>query len=120
MYLVRKMLSALIDHPSGYAPRTFTVDGYSEEQIGYHAYLMHQAGLVKADDATTGECTGPMWEIVSITNAGHDFAEAAKNDSIWDATKKKAKEKGLELGDIGFGVLTEFLKQQLRHHLGLS
>ena len=119
MELVRKILTTLVDHPHGFAP-LLSFEGYTDDQIGYHAYLMHDAGWVQAVNATTAECTGPYYEIVSIKNAGHDFAEAAKNDSFWEQAKKKAKEKGLEVGNMTFSVLLEFLKQQMRHQLGLS
>ena len=36
--LIHMMVLAIEDHPSGWAPHQLAIDGYSDEQIGYHAY----------------------------------------------------------------------------------
>lgn len=46
MDLVRKILMALEDNPTGYFKDEMTIDGYTEEDVGYHCYLLLQAGLV--------------------------------------------------------------------------
>ena len=40
MELIRKLVLALEDAPSGYAPGVLEIEGYTPEQIGYHALYM--------------------------------------------------------------------------------
>ena len=44
MNLVRKIILALEDSPAGFAPKDFEVDGHNKEEIGYHIYIMMEAG----------------------------------------------------------------------------
>lgn len=54
----------------------------SEEQIGYHVKLLHQAGFVEAIDISTRE--EPMaWLPLGLTWAGHEFLDAARNQTTW-------------------------------------
>ncbi len=55
MALIRKMVLALEETPTGWAPDQLTFEGYTWEQIGYHAYLMIQAGLAKGSEITNME-----------------------------------------------------------------
>jgi hypothetical protein len=47
MDLVREIHLALEQHPHGFAPDELRIDGFTEEQVGYHAYIMGQAGLIR-------------------------------------------------------------------------
>ena len=44
MELIRKLVLALENEPTGYAPENLNIEGYTSEQVGYHAYLMIDAG----------------------------------------------------------------------------
>jgi hypothetical protein len=119
MELVRKILFAIEKHPHGYAPDPLEIEGFSEEQVGHHCYLMMHAGLIEGMDTTDGDSEGPTAEPRNLTWAGHDFLGAARDESVWSQVKSKVKEKGLELGSLGFGVLIEYLKQQIKETLGM-
>jgi hypothetical protein len=43
--------------------------------------LLHEAGLVEAMDLGVG------WKPVRLTYSGHEFLDAARNDSIWEKAK---------------------------------
>jgi DNA-binding transcriptional ArsR family regulator len=60
MDLVRAILLAVESHPEGFAPQHLAIDGYTPEQIGYHATILREAGLVEAIDLTAHNSTGPM------------------------------------------------------------
>ena len=49
MDLIRAMLLAVEEHPSGFAPK-IELQGYTQEQINYHAYLLGEAGLANVAD----------------------------------------------------------------------
>jgi hypothetical protein len=78
MKLIRKLVLNLEDAPTGFAPSNLGVAGYTREQIGYHAYLLIQAGLAKGSDVTTIGSSGPIGMITSLTWAGHEFMCATR------------------------------------------
>jgi hypothetical protein len=102
--LIRKMVLAIEDAPSGWAPK-LSFDGYTSAQVGYHAYLLVDGGLAKGVDVTTHGSQGPEVLITTLTSAGHDFAEAARDEKRW----KKAMQIVMEQG----GTITVDLLKQL-------
>lgn len=117
MTLVRKILHWAIDQPGGCLGNNPEFDGFSEEEIGYHVYLMDQAGLVQAAGATTLGSSSPHGILLEVTWAGHDFADAAKDEQLW----KKASTTVLREGaSFTFELLKEWLKSEAKLKLGLS
>lgn len=108
MDLVRKILLALEEHEHGFAPQNFLVDGYSEEQVGYHIHIMNQAGLIHAVDITSLNDKSPQAIPSKLTWEGYEFLEAAREPTRWQAALTKAKEKGAALTfDILKAILVE-------------
>ena len=117
--LVRKILLACADHEHGYAPRGLAIEGYSEEQIGYHVYLMMQAGLVEGDDVTHSGCRSPQAVLTSVTWAGHDFLEASRDEGRWTKAKKAAGSTGGMVLDVLKSVLIDLATSAARKAAGL-
>ncbi len=117
MDLVRKIVFALEGHEHGHAPDELAIDGYTEEQIGYHVYIMTQAGLILGADATTRGNDSPNWIPISLTWDGHEFADDARSDTIWNRAKAQVRE---SVTTVGFGLLVEVLKHQAKQALGIS
>ena len=115
MDLVRKLIFALEDSNHGFAPHV-EVEGYTEERIGYHYYIMLQAGLIKGSDMTSMGCPSPQAMPTSLTWAGHEFADAARSDTIWEKAKKTIKEK---VGSASVGLVTEYLAKLGKEALGM-
>lgn len=117
MDLVRKILLAMESCESGFAPHPLAIDGYDHDQIGHHVYLMGEAGLINAADATCQGSTSPVAIPRSITWEGHEFLEASRRPATWEAAKRK-------LADAGVGCTIELLKQVLiatsKQALGLA
>lgn len=104
MDLVREILLRLEAHEHGNAPYELKVEGYSQEQIGYHVYLMNQAGLLLANDTSHRPAYDPDMEDLSpeatpicLTWEGHEFLEAAREPSMWQAALRMFREKGAAL-----------------------
>jgi hypothetical protein len=91
--LIRKLVLAVEDYPTGTVPGEIQIDGYSAEQIGYHSYLLVDSGLAKGIDVGTMHGTSPNWQILHLTSAGHEFADAARDDSTWRKAILIVKEK---------------------------
>lgn len=113
--LIRKIILAVEDHSAGYAP-DLHFDGYTEEQVGYHCYLLVDAGYAEGENTTTLGSDSPRWTIFHLTSAGHDFAEASRNESVWANAMKLIKEKA---GTVTADVLKEVLAAGLKLVLGL-
>jgi hypothetical protein len=74
----------------------------------YQIALMIDAGLVQADYVSSAG-TPQSATIYRLTWAGHDFLDAARDNTIW----KKAKDSILKPGiSWTFSILTEWLKQE--------
>jgi hypothetical protein len=115
MELIRKLALLVEDHPAGFAPQDLMVDGYTEDQIGYHAYLMVDAGLAVGAITTDMESTGPTCRLINLTSAGHDFADAARNQYIWDEVMGDIRRRGLMSAslDIIKGLLDRAIRKRL-------
>jgi hypothetical protein len=116
MDLVRTIVFAIEEHPDGFAPAKLEVDGYTEEQIGYNLWLMLGADLINGSDITDMSCSSPQAMASSLTWAGHEFADAARSDTLWNQAKKTVKEK---VGSVSIGILTEYLQTLAKSALGM-
>lgn len=113
--LIREMVLAIEDHPSGWAPE-LSFEEYTQEQIKYHAYLLVDAQLARGQDVTTLGSSGPEALITSLTWAGHEFAEAARDDTRWTRAMGIVKEKG---GAITVNLLGQLLGSLMKSSFGL-
>lgn len=113
--LVRKMVLAVEEAPTGYAPQ-LSFDDYTGAQVGYHAYLLVDAGLAKGHDVSTMGSEGPEAMITSLTWAGHEFAEAARDDTRWQKAMGLVKAKG---GSVTLGILTQLLTGLMKGAFGI-
>lgn len=72
-----------------------------DQKIYYHLRLLADAGFLQETGRTGG--------VFRMTNAGHDFCAAVRDDTVWRKTKEaSAKVAGVSLGimkDIGVGYL---------------
>lgn len=116
MDLIRKMILLIEDSPEGWAPQPIQIEGYNEEQIDYHAYLLIDAGLAKGETISLMDSAAPKGMLHYLTWAGHDFADACRNETIWNQAKRMVKEKA---GTVTFELLKELLVSLLRKVLGI-
>lgn len=113
--LVRDILRHMEAQEHGFSGR-IQIDGYSDDQVGYHIYLMKQAGLLEAEKNTTVLDKSPSALPLNLTWDGHDFLDASRSESTW----AKAKEKVIGVVEgVTFGVLLEWLKAEAKRQIGL-
>jgi len=107
MELVRRILLALEEQESitGTNP---TIDGYSDEQIAYHAYLIEQAGLANGSVVAQMESVCPEAIVTSLTWNGHEFLDLARNETSWRKAVTGLQKK---TGSIAFGALKACLTE---------
>jgi len=117
MDLIRKMVLLIEERPHGRATSDIEVDGYTDEQIGYHAYLLVDSGLAVGCDVTTRGSFGPEYIISYLTSAGHDFADASRNETAWKKAKGIVREKA---GSVTLEVMKQLLVSLLKQAIGLA
>lgn len=67
---------------------------YSEEDIWYTVYNLKQVRFIEGRINDVGKHKMMLCDIENITWNGHQFLASVRPDTIWEATKKKAKEIG--------------------------
>ena len=89
---------------------------YSQEKLVYHDALLIEAGLVHGEVILdgSGQPTGAVK--LRLTWAGHEFLDAARNDTVWEKAGERIKKSGV---DVTISLLQELLKQLLKQSLGL-
>ena len=108
--LVRRILLHLEEgegSPSGWG--AFIDDGYDFGAIHYHVRLLHDAGLIEADEIVPGQ-----WWPERMTWSGHEFLDAARNEDLWQETKQRVEN---NTGSAPFLVFHELLLRGLRASL---
>lgn len=113
MDLVRQILFRMEENDGGYADPEFGVDGYAEDVVGHHVWLMEQAGLITAEEVTHLGSSSPIAIPLSVTWSGHDFLASVRNDTVWQKVKRIVVEKG---GGIPFEVLQALAVQTAKRH----
>ena len=91
------------------------VEGRSSEEVSYQTKLLYEAGLIEALDLS--DLGSFCWEPVSLTWSGHEFLDAARSDTLWNAAKSKVVD---TTGGLAFEFVREVLKQKGKELLGLA
>lgn len=92
--LIRLLLLKLEEHPHGHAPNQghIELEGYSQEQIGYHWWLLLDAKLIIGGEIQGGD--SPNAIPIALTSAGHDFIDSVREQTVWDRSKAAAVQSG--------------------------
>jgi len=115
MELIRKIILCLEESNTSWQKK-LQDEGYTLEQIGYHSYLLIDGGFAEGNSNRTFNATYPLVHLNNLTWQGHEFADASRNDSIWNKAMERVKEKG---DTIPIGVLTMLLTSLLKSAFGL-
>lgn len=86
----------------------------THEEIVYHIRLMTQARLVTSQNASCMEAED--YVIIRLTNAGHDYLDKIRSESIWSKVKKKA---GSFLSNLPFSAISAICDAVIKEELGL-
>jgi len=117
MNLIREILLKLEAHEHGHAPGKLEIPGYSDEQIGFHIFLMGQARLLVTHDVTNAADRSPAAMALSMTWDGYEFLDAARNDSVWKKARHEVTRAGVSAGfELVKQLLIGVAKDELRKH----
>ena len=120
MELIRSILLAVEQHDHGRAPSDLAIGEYSAEQVGYHCYLLGDAGFANVADLTNRGSASPVARILYLTWEGHEFLDAARDDTVWGKTKERLSTAGKSLLTVPISVLTALLVDEGKRQLGLT
>ena len=118
MELIRKMVMLMDDAPTGFVSGGMVFEGFTEEQIGYHAYLIFDAGLAQGSDATDMDSSGPDYSLSHLTSAGHDFADSVRTEYIWNEVWADMQKKGMKTATLD--VLKKLLDNKIKKYLDVD
>jgi hypothetical protein len=102
--LIRKVIL----FTEGLSPKVLEVpviEGYTHDQVGEHVRLAREAGLLDATDICNMQDQFG-WAPRRLTNLGHDFADAVREESSW---KRVLDAVGPRAETIASGVLTALI-----------
>lgn len=117
--LFRKLMLAIEQTSQPLTDET-QIDGYSRDEVAYHMHRIIEAGFAEGraiEDHSGGNTTVPNRVVIfRMTNAGHDFIDNIRDDTVWRDVRKR-------LTAVGGSAAVEVIKQlgaaALKAHLGL-
>ena len=113
MDLVRKILFEIESRPDTGVCFEVQVSGVPQAAVFYHVRLMAEAGLIEAMNLTTDDL---RWEAVRLTWQGHEFLDAARDDTVWNKGMELAKKTS---GSLAFEGLKAVLIKLASLQIGL-
>ena len=93
------------------------IEDYTDQQIGYHCELMHEGGLIDAMSIATMDSQFAELRIKRLTWEGHDFADAARSDTIWNKVNGAVK---TGAASVTFDTLKGLLTTAAGHAVNLG
>ena len=70
---------------------------YNLGDANYNTMLRLDAGFLKVAGFNSRKDNVSDWNIVRMTNKGHDYLDAVRSPSVWKETKERIKEKAVDL-----------------------
>lgn len=105
MDLIRSMLIRIEEDTNTYSSlqsNDFVIDGFTMDQVNYNLELLVEEEYIKGEIFKFSG-GGMDISVESLTWKGHDFVEAARDDSRWKETKsilEKVKDFSIDLALI--------------------
>jgi hypothetical protein len=108
MDLCRRILFEIEASPEATGANTVIlhIDGRDQAGVEYHVRLLASGGLIEADRAITSATGQQVYVPRCLTWAGHEFIDAAREDTLWQKGKSLVLEK---TGGLSFDVLKAVL-----------
>ena len=114
MDLIRDILTYIEENISINNPKNVVLPDYATEEIAYHLQLLDDADLVRLKDMS--DSSGLDFWVYGLTWNGHEFLEAAKDETRWETAKRYLKEK---VGSLPFSILQSVLLKMITGELKL-
>jgi len=114
MDLIRKLLLKIEERIDADLIHEIEVEDYDNDLIEYHLELLQDTGLIIANFQKMSNGSRMFHSVERLTWKGHEFIDAARDDSIWNKAKQKFKEKG---ESFSLDLMKEILLNLLRSNI---
>lgn len=112
MDLVRALLLAIQNRPADQNVLAH-IEGYSEDQIDEHLYLLEQAGLIELLGTGTLQNFNGLQRVSRLTWEGHEYCEAFRDEGRWQETKRLMGKTGGFVLEVAKQIAVDLLRKQL-------
>ena len=114
MDLCRRILFEVEKLPTTLAPTNLEIEGYTDDEVGYNAWLLADEGLIEGSDRSGIGDAVHQYMPSCLTYRGHDFLEHARNNERWATAKQEILSRGGAMTfDLLQWVLTKMMKGEL-------
>ena len=110
MDLIREILLE-VEKSSSLRGCRVEIPGRSREELFYNAQQAHDAGLIEARFLRSSAA----FHVIRLTYAGHEFLDAARNDTLWVKAKEIVTQ---STGTLTLEGLKIALAALVKHALG--
>lgn len=93
------------------------LSAYTEEQKVYHLALLIEADLVEGAVLHDSQGFPAGVHATKLAWEGHEFLDAARNDTIWRKTLEKVKGAG---ATVSMSILKQMLAKVAKDYLGID
>lgn len=93
------------------------LSAFTEEEVVYHTALLIEAGLIHGLVIENNQGALSSTVAFRLTWAGHEFLDAARNETIWKHATERIRKAGV---DVSLSLLGDLLKSLLKEPLGLK
>ncbi len=118
MELIRELHKFFEDKGDDKPVEVPPINGRTDSEIKYHLVLMDQAGLLRCERMRSKTDPERIIRVLpfSLTWQGHEFLDAARNDTVWNNVMKDVKSRGLS---VTLSVLQSLLVSAIKGSFGL-
>jgi hypothetical protein len=114
MDLVRTILMRMENITPSYDRQGWGIQGFTQLEIRYHAYIMMQEGLIEGSDVTGTASAGvPQAMATRLTWNGHEFLDLVRDQERWNKAKAIIAKVGTAPISVWIKVLTDLLLQSV-------
>ena len=113
MNLIRELLFQLEDIPTDTIHYLKAPEGYSPDEVRYHATLLLESGLIRGRPVKT--FSGSTFRDLSLTWDGHEFLDAIRPAAVWSKVEERLK----SLGGAAFEVVKSLAVEEGKRLLGI-
>lgn len=113
MDLVRKILMRIEDGASGQAAHPLNIVAFTPEEVGYHAHIMLEDGLIGGINIRSFNSNGPEVMPTTLTWKGHEFLDLARDQERWNKANAIIRKVGSAPIAVWIKVLNELILKDL-------
>jgi hypothetical protein len=117
--LIREILLSIEVTPANHDAGSINLPDRDEDEVLEHLDLLNERGLIIANVVRSGSSRKGVYAVFvkRLTAKGHEFLANARNEEVWNQTKRIVKEKG---GSASFEIITGLVTQVAAKFFGLS